>query len=185
MTSSVPRHPPSRGRCSENHDRANSALVLSRRGWRPIRFRGGADAEWVARGEGIAPYIPGVASQSERMAPFRAATFDVTRQVTSIATRAESSSELRCMRAASRKIPCDIRQHEPARSIAGTEGFERSQTKDPPRFISWRNMVSSTRRDLLLRSASSAMIQSRGKGTDRSEEERFELQGRVEGNSTS
>jgi hypothetical protein len=99
-----PGHPPSRGRCSENHDRANSALVLGRRGWRPIRLRGGADAELVARGEGIAPHIPVIASQSERMAPFHAATFDVTRQVTSIAARAESSLELRCMRAASRKI---------------------------------------------------------------------------------
>jgi hypothetical protein len=82
----------------------------------------------VARGESIAPHIPVIASQSERMAPFHAATFDVTRQMISIAARAESSSELRCMRAASRKIPRDIRQHarDVARSSAGTEGFERS-----------------------------------------------------------
>jgi hypothetical protein len=46
-------------------------------------------------------------------------------------------------------------------------------------------MVSSTRRNLLLRSASPAMIQSRCLGTDRSEEERFERKGRFEGNSTS
>jgi len=163
LTSSVPRHPPSRGRCSENHDRANSALVLGRRGWRPIRLRGGADAELVARRESIAPHIPVFASQSERMAPFRAATFDVTRQVTSIAARAEGSSELRCIRAASRKIPRDIRQHGetlPGR-LPVPKALSGRQTKDPPRFISWRNMVSSTRRDLLLRSVSPAMIQSR------------------------
>jgi len=70
----------------------------------------------------------GCSQRKHRMAPFRAATFDVTRQVTSIAARAESSSELRCMRVTSRKIPRDILQHarDVTRSFAGTEGFERS-----------------------------------------------------------
>src|SRR5258708_33766816 len=100
--------------------------MLGPRGWRPIRLRGGADAELVARRESIAPHIPVIASQSERMAPFHAATFDVTRQVTSIA----ASSELRCMPAASPTIPRDIRQHAPAVALrfARTPAFQRSLT---------------------------------------------------------
>ena len=47
---------------------------------------------WLVEEKGIAPHIPVTTSRTERMAPSRAATFDMIRQATSTTARAERSS---------------------------------------------------------------------------------------------